>query len=427
MNEIQSNELLTVERSSSWDPLGFDQQYLAQSKLVSHLQIPQILLSVILNGLVLACAAKNPGNLLSSAANVLMMFVFVNNSVFAAYLFYVRLSLLLDFRWEKWFCLTFAATCTFFVAHGALCLTAICVERYLALVRFIRLKRHHAVWWYMTSIVTSAILTLVHFMPDGSAIISRAGVFCFPTKLIGWQGAVDASAMLVHSVAILAGYLLIYVQLRKVSRQATSAMKFPSMGNTTMGQLGHSPGGHHHHSFDERGFGKGKTPSDHGHAGTRVSSLIIASASVSKVGVSSVTESTHSGHSAVAHHLGNSTTTPPPQLQTSSTIKRMRRMLKSGPSNWSIASTASSILSPNHPEGRVVLRGLLSLAVYSCFVASYFYLALHALLFKERQSVQMDWFLVSTKFVSDIGDAVILFYLDRHYRETLTSLLGIKS
>ncbi|ORZ30916.1 hypothetical protein BCR44DRAFT_1287586 [Catenaria anguillulae PL171] len=47
-----------------------------------------------------------------------------------------------------------------------------------------------------------------------------------------------------------------------------------------------------------------------------------------------------------------------------------------------------------------------------------------ALIYQDRPSVQFDWFLGSTKFLSDIGDPIILFILDRQFQQALKEMLG---
>ncbi|ORZ32385.1 hypothetical protein BCR44DRAFT_41192 [Catenaria anguillulae PL171] len=106
---------------------------------------------------------------------------------------------------------------------------------------------------------------------------------------------------------------------------------------------------------------------------------------------------------------------------TGPTSSTMSRFLKR---KASVASMASSMVSAKNAEGKVVLRGMLSLSSYTCFVVSYSYLLWSALIHGQRPSVQFDWFLVSTKFIPDFCEPLILFLLDRQFKDAFKELMG---
>ncbi|ORZ30918.1 hypothetical protein BCR44DRAFT_57195 [Catenaria anguillulae PL171] len=392
-----------VENRPVWDPLDFDQGQAATSQLVSNLQIIQIAMSLIMNGLFIFVAATKR-HLMSNAANLLTVVVSVSNFVFALYLLSVRIRLAIDFSWSHAFCLEFAFVVVLFVCLGAFHLTAICLERYLALVRLVRVSRKHALLGVAASFMTSVVLTTLHFVPFGSAFISRAGIYCCPTRAVSWQGAIDATAMIVHFVAIFAGYSLIYMQLRRLARTAKSSMNVPSLGPTTMGNLGHSRSviGRNSLSANQQNS-TSATSKDQSTRTERVTPIL---------GTAQLTETETKGGAGGAGSMIKKLS--PIRARSTSSVSTSFRQ----PSLWSLA------VLPTKPESRVVLRGMLSLLTYTCFVVSYSYVLWMALIHQDRPSVPFDWFLVSTKFLSDIGDPIILFVLDRQFQQALKETLG---
>ncbi|ORZ30917.1 hypothetical protein BCR44DRAFT_1287597 [Catenaria anguillulae PL171] len=175
----------------------FDHSLFETSRMVSHLQVIQITISLLANGLVILVAIKKR-HLLNNAANLLTVIVSISNVVFALYLLSVRIRLAIDFQWPQAFCNEFGFVVIWFVCIGAFNLTAICLERYLALVRLVRVSRKHALIGTALSVVSGAFLTGLHFVPFGTAFIGRAGIYCCPTRVVSWQGAVDATALIVH-------------------------------------------------------------------------------------------------------------------------------------------------------------------------------------------------------------------------------------
>ncbi|ORZ41224.1 hypothetical protein BCR44DRAFT_60350 [Catenaria anguillulae PL171] len=76
------------------------------------------------------------------------------------------------------------------------------------------------------SVVSSLIRQKLHFVPHGSAWIGASRTYCVPTRVVSWQDAIDAAAMILHFVAIL-GQLRIHQPEARLSSVAI----YPYLGN----------------------------------------------------------------------------------------------------------------------------------------------------------------------------------------------------
>ncbi|ORZ34093.1 hypothetical protein BCR44DRAFT_361848, partial [Catenaria anguillulae PL171] len=171
------NELLHVRNQQPWNPLYYDQSVLDVSKAVSNLIILECLVVLALKGAVVTVAFR-ARHLLDSAANVLYFSLCLNNLIFGGSVLVFRIMLAASFAWTEPECMAYAILTVFCTASGAMHVLCICAERYITLVRLMRIPIKKATIAAASVWVQSAVYMVLHYMDGSKSTLSRSGYIC---------------------------------------------------------------------------------------------------------------------------------------------------------------------------------------------------------------------------------------------------------
>ncbi|ORZ36046.1 hypothetical protein BCR44DRAFT_280894 [Catenaria anguillulae PL171] len=211
-------------------------------------------------------------------------------------------------------------------------------------------------------------------------------------------------------LTVLGGYLLVYLQLRRVAQASASAIVFPNIGKTTMMALGQSRGT----------LAKAAGSSSHGSKASSLQKSIeqlafARSRSIPTISASSKTSSSH--YKATVTILDT-------RSQNANQLDQVDETRSTAGVGTSIANLAAERSNETRvAEARVVKRAGLTFLAYSFFVFPFTYFIWLGHRYGARPTVQEDYWICATKLMSEICDPIILIILDRRFNAEFRDLI----
>ncbi|KAI9178945.1 hypothetical protein H9P43_005607 [Blastocladiella emersonii ATCC 22665] len=437
LSELRQWEVL------DWDPWNWQTENLATAKVYNGIIIAESLVVLLLNGTVVALAARDP-HLRDTAANILFVALCLNNALYGAAIAAERIKLIFEYLWTRTMCTLFAMTNVAFVVTSIVLILFISAERYLTVVRGIYISRQKSYAMVVSSAVMGVGHSLIHTIGGGVGMISRSGIFCYPSQVYSIVGLVDLILLLGNTSAIAFGYLSVLAKIQESYKSVKRITNVPQFGAATMQSL--------ETAANESAEKRSSPNTGHG---------ILASVRLGRVSVSPTTtdhETSATTGTASAHGSNPTLAAPSILLPRASSAS----LLSNSPTTPSMSALPMSPMSPMSPttdllpqfpdpqassglkkrpirkvrsvqaeqkrrtEIRVLRRGMLS------FLASWFTLVpfgamiIDGFFYGKRISLELDTFSVVIKLLSEMCDAIILLTLDRHFNRALRRAVGLK-
>ncbi|KAI9178942.1 hypothetical protein H9P43_005604 [Blastocladiella emersonii ATCC 22665] len=417
------DELLRWELSE-WDPWNFELSNLETAKVFNGVVIFESVLVFALNTLVVALAARNP-HLLDTAANILFAGLCLSNALYGLTIAAERVKLVHEYHWSKEMCTLFSSTNVVFVTMSVLVMVCISGERYLSVVRSYHVSRRKAYTVVCACALVAVGHSLLHLINGGIGVITKSGIFCYPTAFHSWLGLLDFLLLAGNMVAIVFGYLSVLYKIRDSYRSVKKVSNAPEFGAATIQSLetavNESIEKRNNLSVQSLGPGAASNP--------------FLSATSSNPGTGntyvtlSITSPMQRAFSAGALPLpGNVAPTPTPtpvgETQQPESQTQLVRPVKLPTQRRKKRSTQEE--QKRQSELRVLRRGILSFLGFLITLIPFTIVIFEGFLNGRRASLAVDTFFVVSKFASEMCDPLILLTLDRHFNQALRTTFGMR-